>query len=504
MGARCGVATWVLGKSEAGRTSRAKRATFLSMAVLALVTLATRAFWFGDPVADFDEQIYSLIGWRMTHGDLPFVEVWDRKPFGLFAIFAAAHCLLGPEPIAYQSVACLFAMGGAVLVYALARELVDRASATVAGSLYLMLIAAYGSYSGQSEIFHAPMMLAMLWLVRDRNRPDAARRAALAMLVGGVALQIKYTVLPQCLFFGAYALYGEWRAGASPFPLAQRAGVYALAGVTPTALVALLYFATGHFDQFWFANFVSFFERTPAPGGRLRPDLFLALAPLALLVGLGLYSAVRLNPPRDWRTYGLFAGWKLAALGTVLLPATIYLYYYGALVPAAVLMALPLIDVRAPAKFVPAAALLFGAGYILDMPDRYAHSLNERRTETRLSAAIAPYVGAKRDCLYVFDGPAVLYRTTGTCLPTRYLYPDHLNNGLEIHSLEVDQPTEIARILANRPGVIVTASQPMTVQRQVNLDLIHQATLADYRPLTSASLHNREVTAWVRKDLEPR
>ena len=138
------------------------------------------------------------------------------------------------------------------------------------------------------------------------------------------------------------------------------------------------------------------------------------------------------------------------------------------------------------------------------MPDRYAHSLNERRTEERLSAAIAPYVGAKRDCLYVFDGPAVLYRTTGTCLPTRYLYPDHLNNGLEIHSLEVDQPTEIARILANRPGVIVTASQPMTVQRQVNLDLIRKATLADYRPLTSASLHNREVTAWVRRDLAPR
>ncbi|MGZ5879364.1 MAG: glycosyltransferase family 39 protein, partial [Croceibacterium sp.] len=213
MRARYGVATWVLGKSEAGQTSRAKRATLLSIAVLALVTLATRAVWFGDPVADFDEQIYSLIGWRMTHGDLPFVDVWDRKPFGLFAIFAAAHWLLGPEPIAYQLVACLFAMGGAVLVYALARELVDRASATVAGALYLMLIAAYGSYSGQSEIFHAPMMLAMLWLVRDRNRPDAARRAALAMLVGGVALQVKYTVLPQCLFFGAYALYGEWRAG---------------------------------------------------------------------------------------------------------------------------------------------------------------------------------------------------------------------------------------------------------------------------------------------------
>jgi hypothetical protein len=477
------------------------RADWFAAAALALVTLATRAIWFGDPVADFDEQIYSLIGWRMTYGDLPFVEVWDRKPFGLFAIFALAHWIFGPEPLAYQLVACVAALIGGLFVYALARQLVDRLSATVAGALYLMLMAAYGSYSGQSEIFHAPVMLAMLWLVRDRERPDAARRATIAMLLGGIALQIKYTVLPQCLFFGAYALYGKWRNGASPARLARRTAVFALMGILPTALVALLYWAVGHFDEFWFANFVSFFERAPAPGGRLRPDLFVAVTPLALLVGLGLYAALRLNPPRDWRLYGLIAGWTLAAFATIVLPATVYLYYYAALVPAAVLMAVQLIDVRTPGKFIPAAFLLLGAGYILDTTNRYNHSHNERRTEARLSDAIRPYVGAKRDCLYVFDGPAALYRTTGTCRPTRYLYPDHLNNGLEIHSLEVDQPTEIARILATRPGVIVTANYYMTVQRQENLALIRQATASDYRPLITASLHNREVTAWVRRDL---
>jgi dolichyl-phosphate-mannose-protein mannosyltransferase len=480
------------------------RADWFAATALVLVALATRALWFTDPVADFDEQIYSLIGWRMTYGDLPFVQVWDRKPFGLFAIFALAHWLFGPDPLAYQIFGFLSALVGALLVYVLAKPLADRLSATIAGALYLMLIAAYGSYSGQSEIFHTPMMLGMLWLVRDPRRPDAAMRATGAMLLGGLALQVKYTVLPQCLFFGAYALFGEWRAGAPAIRLARRAVVFALLGVLPTALVALLYLGTGHFDQFWFANFVSFFDRTPASGGRLRSDLMVAILPLALLIGLGLYAALRLNPPRDWRLYGLFAGWALAAVGTILLPATVYLYYYGALVPAAVLMAVPLIDIRAPARFIPAAALLFGAWYITDMPDRYVHSQNERRTEARLSADIMPYVGAKRDCLYVFDGPAVLYRTTGTCLPTRYLYPDHLNNGLEIHSLEVDQPTEIARILANRPGVIVTADRPMTVQRPENLDLIRDATQAGYVPLTTASLHHREVTAWVRRDLAHR
>ena len=201
------MATGIMVEAGPSRARRASLAGLATLAVLVLVTLATRSLWFTDPVADFDEQIYSLIGWRMTHGDLPFVEVWDRKPFGLFAIFAAAHWLFGPEPLAYQFVACLFALGGGLLVYALARDLVDRVSATIAGSLYLMLIAAYGSYSAQSEIFHVPLMLAMLWLVRDPRRPDALKRATVAMLLGGIALQIKYTVLPQCLFFGGYALY---------------------------------------------------------------------------------------------------------------------------------------------------------------------------------------------------------------------------------------------------------------------------------------------------------
>jgi 4-amino-4-deoxy-L-arabinose transferase-like glycosyltransferase len=491
-------------QAEAGRAARPRRGILAPLAVLVLVMLATRALWFGDPVADSDEQIYSLIGWRMTHGDLPFVEVWDRKPFGLFAIFALAHWLFGSGPLAYQLVASLAALAGALLVYGLARPLVDRISAMVAGTLYLMLMALYGSHSGQSEIFHAPLMLAMLWLVRDGSRADAIRRAALAMLLGGLALQIKYTVLPQCLFFGACALYGQWRAGAGPIRLAKHGALFALLGVLPTAMVALLYFATGHFDAFWFANFVSFFDRAPAPGGRLNPGLLTAVAPLALLLVLGLYAAFRLSPPRDWRTYGLYAGWSLATLATVLLPGTVYAYYFAALVPAAVLVALPFIDRRTPAKLWPAGLLLLGVGYNLDFPRDWANSQNERRAEARLSAAIAPFVGQANDCLYVFDGPAALYRTTGSCLPTRYVYPDHLNNALEVRSLEVEQPAEISRILANRPGVIVTADRPVTVQRRENLALIGNATQTRYRPLITVTLHDRAITAWVRRDRPPR
>jgi hypothetical protein len=483
------------------RATATARGDWIAAGALAIVVIATRAPWFGDPAADFDEQLYSFIGWRMTHGDLPYVEVWDRKPFGLFAIFAFAHWLLGSGAIAYQALACLAAFAGALFVYALAKGLVDRVSATVAATLYVFFLALYGSYSGQTEVFHTPLMLAMLWLVRDWHRPDAAKRAAAAMLLGGLALQIKYTVLPQCLFFGVYALYGEWRTGTGVARLAGRAALFAALGVGPTVAVALLYLWWGHFDQFWFANFVSFFERLPAPDGRLRPDLFAALLPLAVVAAFGLYAAFRLNPPRDWRLYGLFAGWSLSALATVLLPETVYLYYYAAMAAPIALLATPLIDVRAPARFVPAVLLLLAAAYLFDFPMRYAYAHAERLSEARLSAAISPYVGSSNNCLYVFDGPTALYRTTRSCLPTRFVYPDHLNNALEAHGLGIDQTAEIARILGNRPGVIVTAKPAVTPQREANLALIRHATATDYRPLLTVTVQRRQVTAWVRRAL---
>lgn len=469
---------------------------------LTLVALASRGSWFGDPVADFDEQLYSFIGWRMTQGDLPYVDAWDRKPFGLFLIFAVAHWLFGPEPLAYQALAFVAALGGAWLVYLLSLRLVDRASSAIAAALYLLLMAAYGSYSAQSEIFHAPLMTLMCWLVLNPSRPDAARRALAAMLVGGVALQIKYTVLPQCLFFGAWALYGRWRAGITPWRLALLAVAFAVLGLLPTALVAALYAIEGQFDAFWFANFVSFFGREPSQFGRFWPGHLSGAIPMAAIITLGLYAGLRLNRPRDRRLFAFYTGWGLAAFASIMMPATTYLYYYGALAAPAVLIALPLIDRSSPGRWIPAAMLLAGLLMIVNPPERFAHSRSERRAEARLSDAIGRFVGGDQ-CLYVFDGPTALYRTTDSCLPSRFVYPDHLNNALERNALGISQTREIRRILHTHPSVIVTANLPVTIQCQQCVALVVRAIERNYRPFITISLHDRAITAWIRRDLSP-
>jgi hypothetical protein len=470
--------------------------------VLVMVALASRGMWLGDPVADFDEQLYSFIGWRMTQGDLPYVDAWDRKPFGLFLIFAVAHWLFGPEPVAYQALAFLSVLSGAWLVYLLSLRLVDRTSSTIAAALYLLLLAAYGSYSAQSEVFHTPLMALMCWLVVDPNRPDAVKRAFAAILVGGIALQIKYTVLPQCVFFGAWSLYCRWRAGVTPMRLVPLAASFSFLGLLPTALVAALYASKGQFGAFWFANFVSFFDREPSQFGRFWPGHLSGAIPMAAIIALGLYAALRLSPPRDRKLFAFYTGWGLAAFASVMMPATTYLYYYGALAAPAVLIALPLIDRNSPGRLVPAGALVAGLLLIVNPPERLAHSLGERRAEARLSGAIAPFVNSDQ-CLYVFDGPTALYRTTDSCLPSRFIYPDHLNNALERKALGISQTREIRRILDTRPGVIVTAALPVTIPCQECLALVTNAVGQDYRPIITISQHNRAITAWARRDLAP-
>ncbi len=491
----------ISGEARPARAAARLRGDALCLVLLAAFTVAVRSIWFGDPVADFDEQLYSFIGWRMQYGELPFVDWWDRKPFGLFAIYGLVHLLFGPSALAYQLVATGFAVASAWLTYFLSRRLVDRTAASFAGAIAVILLSAYGSYSGQSEIFFAPMMLGMAALLVDPDHPHFTRRAAIAMLLGGLALQVKYTVVPQCLFFGCWALWVEYRSGCRRGfgTLSAIAALFAAMGLLPTIAVGAFYAAIGEFDAFWFANFASFFERAAAPQGRWGASHALGIAPLLVLAAGGIYAAFRIKRPEPFATWVFFVAWAVSTLATVLLPGTVYLYYYAALAAPAALVALPLLDSRSPLRLWPAIVLSAIFLALLSLPDRRVQSLDERDALAALATAVAPHVGEEADCLWIWDGPTALYRLANSCVPTRFVYPDHLNNALETAALEVDQVKEVARILSQAPGAIVTADQGMTIRNPEAAAVVEAALAQDYRERLTVEMHGRKITAWVRR-----
>ncbi len=56
--------------------------------ILLAVAILARALTFGNPVVHVDEEFYFFTGHSMWQGAWPFVDVWDRKPVGLFLLYA--------------------------------------------------------------------------------------------------------------------------------------------------------------------------------------------------------------------------------------------------------------------------------------------------------------------------------------------------------------------------------------------------------------------------------
>ena len=92
------------------------------VALLLLAVILSRASAFGNPVYSPDDQLYLQFGQAIDYGQMPYVDIWDRKPIGLFLIYAAIGLLPGDPVLTYQLVAAAFVFGTALLIYAIARS----------------------------------------------------------------------------------------------------------------------------------------------------------------------------------------------------------------------------------------------------------------------------------------------------------------------------------------------------------------------------------------------
>jgi Dolichyl-phosphate-mannose-protein mannosyltransferase len=468
------------------------------LAAMVVLTLASRLPRMGHPAADFDEQLYSLIGQNMLTGAIPYVDLWDRKPPGLFALYALFHAIGGASPLAYQIAAIAACLLGGWLTWRLGRRIADPGTAALGAALYPLLMALYGSHSGQSEGFFVPLLLSMAELLLIAKSRTNLWIAAAAMLCGGLALQIKYTALPTCLLFGALALFDLHRSGTKLPRLAGLAALFALLGLLPTLLVALWLYQHGAWDEFVFANFVSIGLRQPMPLHFTIGKQLSYAAPLAALIAGGALIAWRKGLAGPG--YRLAAAWLAAGLAGLFMGSTIYVYYYAALVPVAILLALPLFGPDSRHGRLLALGTMVWLLIVLGPLTQYRNARIEREQLAEISQAIRPFVSDARHPLFIYDGPVVLYQLSGSALPSRFVYADHLDNQLESAALPINPTAEVARILTEKPGAIITSSQPVTLRNPSTNALIETAVAGNYRLLRRINFQNRPIEVYIRKD----
>ncbi len=438
--------------------------------ILFVVACALRLPDVGNPLVDIDEQMYLLVAQRMWDGAIPYVDIWDRKPIGLFLIFAGAAGLPGDAVVAYHLLALAAATLTAGLIAAFAHRFATPVGSLAAGLVYLVWLELLGGRGGQSPVFYDLPILAAAILTFDTA--TGRRRAAVpAMLLAGLALQIKPTALFEGAFLGITLLVTSWRRHRSPARLIGAALLYAGVALLPTIAAGIAYAAIGHVDAWWFANVESIFLRRVTPNDPLIMRLLGVGAVLLLPAVLAIRGIA--SHPRGSRWF--VAGWLVTAtIGWLLVPPYFNHYALPLLVPLA-LAAATALD-RRPwriATAVVGAALLLMSGY--------PHWRETTDTRHRL-AALATIIDRERGrgCLFVFQAPPALYSATRSCLPTRYPFPFHLTEASEAGAIGVDPVSEVARILASRPPVIARGSRPARTPAGM---LVDRAIADHYRPI---------------------
>ncbi|MDR6144223.1 hypothetical protein QE363_000016 [Sphingomonas sp. SORGH_AS870] len=431
------------------------RGQALVLLLLTLVALVVRARTFGNPVIGFDEQYYLLVGDRMLHGAMPYVDIFDRKPIGLFLLYAGARWLGGDGFLAYKLVATGFVIATAFGIQRVARGFAGPGAAVVAAILYILWLNLMEGEGGQSPVFYNAAMLvaasAVLRAVEGRGRLFSC--GAVAMAAVGLALQVKYSVLPEGFAFGCILLWQGWRERVPLGRLAGMALVWVALALLPTLVALGSYAAMGQGQAWLFANIVSL-------GGQAARPLADELEGLAACVGILSPLGLAIGFGRPWRHVPAERreGFRLLLVWLAVAGAAVLLYGRFGSPHYALPIVLPATLVAAPAlarwRRAGIAAFLLAIGaagqIVLHLSERTKGGAAEAQ-------AVAVAAMPTRGCLYVYDGYPALYLLTHSCLPSKWVFPGHLATRDEASAaaIGVDPVAEVRRILAARPGAIV-------------------------------------------------
>lgn len=453
----------------------------LSFLQFAAIALAFRLIMFGNPLVHVDEEFYLLVADRWNQGAMPFVDIWDRKPVGLFLLYRLFLLVPGNPVIVSQIFGVASTAATALVVQRLAREIARPPSAWLAGVVYIFAMPAFSCAFGQAPVFYNLLMaLAALVLVDVWKRPDAAHllgRGLGAMVLVGLAMQIKYSVVFEGVAFGLMLLARGWTDVWSWRRLALAGVVWATAALTPT-LVAWGWFAgIGHGQDFLQANFLSILLRMPdgdASWFRLGTHLF-ALTPFWLAV---LVAPHKLAMPRARHPVVplVLRGWALAAVLGYLVFGTWYDHYVAPMLAPLAVLSAPVLARAIPAERWFGRLLLAASaiGGLAVMGLQFKNHGSAAQFDELTQVIRREMHGG---CFYQFDGEPALYRSVGACIPTRYAFSIHLNTWTEAPAIGVDAGREVARIMTTRPDVVMigewkAVNMPNHVTRAVVADFL--------------------------------
>lgn len=469
--------------------------------------MAWRAPGFAFSEVNWDEQLYLLIAHSVAQGNLPYAEIWDRKPAGLFFLLGAVATLVDAPMLSLRLLPALGLGLGAWCLAEFVHRLAPggRAGGGIAGLLWIAYAGRADGGGLNTELLFVPLNLLGIVLLL---RAATARDFVTAGLLLGAALQIKYNACFTWLAIPAVWAILRWRGPTPPEVAATLAGL-----VLPSLLVIAPFIAAGRLGLWWEANIganLTVVQSIAANAG----------APWRLVTGEPGYMALRHGVP---------------LVGGLLAIAAIWLAPRGERAPAvAVVLALTAADACAllvlgrftdhmmiqllPGPCIAAGclahwllgrravgaaalALLLGIAVLRDGRGFLDPFVAAAEILARRGAGVAEWgdpvataalrIGRElrpEEAIYAFGGPILgLYAALRRPPPTRFPFAEHLWKPYA----PAAGAAEMARILGGAPRVIAVTlawapgQAPPEPAAAAGFALLHQSLARHYAPIAT-------------------
>jgi len=184
----------------------------LLMALLVLTWLLRMNYW--DQPFQMDEGVYSYVGWGLLEDLVPYKDVFDHKPPGIYVLYFLAFLLFKPTALSVKLFATIYTLGTVLAIFFLARKLAGATAGCLAALLFGIFSSGPRIEGGgvNTEIFMVlPYTLAAYSLLRAVETKER-KQYLLFGLWTGLASTIKQVAMVNLFWVGAYLLVCIWRA----------------------------------------------------------------------------------------------------------------------------------------------------------------------------------------------------------------------------------------------------------------------------------------------------
>ena len=331
---------------------------------------------------DRDEGAYAYIGANLPSGIVPYRDVFDHKPPGVYLFYAAAS--IGPDKVTSIRLATgvLFA-ASVLLVFAITTRTYGRTAGLVAALAW----AALGNHfpleaeRANTEQIMVPFLLVALWSFQKGAAGSSMRWLIVSGLASGIAFLLKQVaVLPALVLLGFLGLRA-FRTRDRRRSAREIAAV--TVGIALPILATVIYFgAVGALDDLYYAVFrlnYTYAQSGWSIGQKLLRNFDRSSTPWAY-AALG---SLILHPflPREKRSWHLLiVAWSLANLAGAKVSLRDFPHYFVPVLPGLAILAGAFISfvsrraamlIKGSAWLRPALAITVAAGLFVWQAEGY-------------------------------------------------------------------------------------------------------------------------------------